>query len=137
LSLSLSTHSDNIARKPGGKAAHQDPEKLDRFWLAAVQQADFERVLLEKIAEIVRAPAWGQSIKGVFTAGFTRSGRYVIGKIGKVRREKISSNHVLLTLSPSFPTHFFARSTLRAGENELRRRKIRNHECGSQFILVH
>lgn len=84
LSLSISKQSDNIARTPGAKAAHIDSDKLNNFWLAAVQQPDFETVLLEKIAEIVRAPAWGQSIKGVFTAGFTRSSRYVLDKIGKV-----------------------------------------------------
>jgi translocator assembly and maintenance protein 41 len=85
LTLSLSKQSDNVARKPGAKAAHIDSDELDPFWIAVVQQADFEKVLLEKIAEIVRAPAWSQSIKGVFTAGFARSSRYVLGKIGKVR----------------------------------------------------
>jgi translocator assembly and maintenance protein 41 len=84
--LSLSSTSDNIARKPGAKAAHIDSEKMDEFWLAVVRQEDFEKVMLEKISEIVRAPAWTQSFKGVVTAGFTRSGRYVLGKIGKVRR---------------------------------------------------
>lgn len=84
MNLSLSSQSENIARKPGSKAAEMDSDKLNEFWLAVVSQPDFEKVMLEKIAEIVRAPAWSQSLKGVFTAGFTRSGRYVLGKIGKV-----------------------------------------------------
>ena len=84
LMLSLSSQSDNVARTPGAKAVAMDPDKLDNFWLAVVQQPDFESIMMDKIAEIVRSPAWTQSVKGVFTAGFSRSGRYVLGKIGKV-----------------------------------------------------
>jgi hypothetical protein len=49
-----------------------------------VAQTDFDSVLLGKIAETVRGPAWGQSIKGVYTAGLTRTLKYVGAKIGKV-----------------------------------------------------
>lgn len=84
MSLSLSTQSDNVARKPGAKAAHIDSDKLDNFWLAVVEQPDFDRVIMAKIAEIVRSPAWSQSMKGIFTAGFSRSARYILGKVGKV-----------------------------------------------------
>jgi translocator assembly and maintenance protein 41 len=89
LRMSLSKQSDNVARTPGAKAAHVDSKELDNFWMAAVRQADFEKVMMDKIAEIVRAPAWGQSIKGVFTAGFARSSRYVLGKVGKVRQSPV------------------------------------------------
>lgn len=104
LELSLSKQSDNVARKPGARAAHIDSDQLDSFWIAVVQQVDFEKVLLEKIAEIVRSPAWSQSIKGVFTAGFARSSRYVMGKIGKVRW--LSIVIAKLRLTSKFATFF-------------------------------
>lgn len=56
---------------------------LDNFWKAAVQQDDFQSVLLQQIAKTVKGPAWVQSFKGVYTAGFTRTLRYVAGKVGK------------------------------------------------------
>lgn len=96
LSLSLSKQSDNIARKPGAKAADIDSDKLDKFWLAVVQQPNLDKIILEKIAEIVRAPAWSQSIKGVFTAGFARSSRYIIGKVGKVSESSFSSRDLTM-----------------------------------------
>ncbi|PWN96314.1 Mmp37-domain-containing protein [Tilletiopsis washingtonensis] len=88
LALSLSSRSDNVARRPGAQAAKQDPEAMDKFWKAAVAQTDFDSVLLGKIAETVRGPAWGQSIKGVYTAGLTRTLKYVGAKIGKERSQK-------------------------------------------------
>lgn len=84
LQLSLSTRSDNVTRIPGAKAAHIDKDKWDNFWLAVVKQADFQTVLLSKIAEIVRGPARSQSLKGIYTAGLTKTIRYVFAKVGKV-----------------------------------------------------
>ncbi|PWN92113.1 Mmp37-domain-containing protein [Acaromyces ingoldii] len=81
--LSLSTRSDNVARKPGAKAAHLDPTAAEEFWEATVKQDDFEQVLLDKIGEIVRGPAWSQSLKGIYTAGLGRSLRYMMAKVGK------------------------------------------------------
>lgn len=58
-------------------------EVLDDFWRAVVRQDDFQEVLLQHISETVKGPAWGQSIKGLYTAGFGRTLRYVAAKVGK------------------------------------------------------
>lgn len=94
LQLSLSTRSDNVARMPGAKAAHIDKDKWDNFWLAVVRQADFQTVLLSKIAEIVRGPARWQSLKGIYTAGFGKTIRYVLAKVGKVSLTRVSFKRV-------------------------------------------
>lgn len=77
-----------MARKPGAKAAHLDPTAAEEFWEATVKQDDFEQVLLDKIGEIVRGPAWSQSLKGIYTAGLGRSLRYMMAKVGKVSRQR-------------------------------------------------
>lgn len=96
LRLSISNESENVARTPGAKAADIDKDRWDNFWLAVVRQADFQTVLLIKIAEIVRGPARSQSIKGFYTAGFTRTMRYVFAKIGKFfegRRQSVDNDN--------------------------------------------
>lgn len=94
MKLSLSNKDSQIARKPRPfrKEKNKKEEKsnteapqeiLDAFWLAAVRQADFEKVVLTAIAQTVKKPAWTQSIKGIYTAGLRRSLKYVFAKIGK------------------------------------------------------
>ena len=61
------------------------PPLVTRFWLAAVQHDTFQRVLREQVAKIVSAPARMQSLKGLYTAGFTRSLKYLWAKASKVR----------------------------------------------------
>lgn len=80
LKLSLSKTLDTVPRKP---SSIEREETLKAFWTAAVQRDDFGEVLLQKIAETVKGPAWSQSIKGIYTAGFTRTLRYVGAKVGK------------------------------------------------------
>ncbi|PWN41247.1 Mmp37-domain-containing protein [Ceraceosorus guamensis] len=89
LALSLSRRSDQVTRKPSAVSRNSDDadaekERRKAFWKAAVEQKDFERVLLQMIAKTVKGPAWAQSVKGVYTAGFGRSLRYVLAKVGKV-----------------------------------------------------
>ncbi|CDU22392.1 related to proline transport helper PTH1 [Sporisorium scitamineum] len=81
LKLSLSKTLDTVPRSP---SSIEREEKLNDFWRAAVQREDFAEVLLRQIGETVKGPAWSQSIKGIYTAGFTRTLRYVYAKIGKV-----------------------------------------------------
>lgn len=88
LRLSLSSKSDTVARKPGPKAASIDPDLWNAFWRAVVRQPDFQTVLLSKIAEIVRGPASSQSLKGIYTAGLSKTAQYVFAKVGKVRLQK-------------------------------------------------
>lgn len=57
-----------------------------RFWAAVVEQPDFRDVLRTQIADIVGRPARIQSLKGVYTAGITRSARYIWAKVSKVCR---------------------------------------------------
>lgn len=96
LKLSLSTQDDDITRKPRPLSKNRpnadDKEKktlqapqeiLDAFWLAAVQQQDFQTVLLQQIAKTVKTSAWTQSIKGIYTAGPLKSLKYVWAKVGK------------------------------------------------------
>ncbi|KAN0062817.1 Mitochondrial translocator assembly and maintenance protein 41 [Thecaphora frezii] len=77
-----------VARTPSPIEA----EEVQRaFWRAAVARDDFQQVLLDKIAETVRGPAWSQSLKGIYTAGFTRTAKYIVAKVGKYfegRRER-------------------------------------------------
>ncbi|KAJ9475451.1 Phosphatidate cytidylyltransferase, mitochondrial [Pseudozyma hubeiensis] len=80
LKLSLSKTLDTVPRRP---SSIEREETLNAFWKAAVQRDDFGQVLLQKISQTVKGPAWSQSIKGVYTAGFTRTLRYVAAKIGK------------------------------------------------------
>lgn len=87
LKLSMSSKSENITRKPGARASSLDPDVMHDFWKAVVRQPDFETVLLAKISEIVRGPARIQSAKGIYTAGFSRTFRYVLAKVGKVRSQ--------------------------------------------------
>lgn len=56
----------------------------DAFWLEVVQRKDFNEVLLREIGRIVKSSSWSQSVKGVYTAGFGRTIKYVGAKIGKV-----------------------------------------------------
>ena len=42
-------------------------------------------MLREQVAKIVSAPARMQSLKGLYTAGFTRSLKYLWAKASKVR----------------------------------------------------
>ncbi|KDN49904.1 mitochondrial matrix Mmp37, partial [Tilletiaria anomala UBC 951] len=79
--FSLSRKDDTLHRKPDDTAALEGD--LTDFWGAVVAQPDFEKVLLTNIGSIVRGPAWGQSIKGVYTAGLGRTGKYVLAKVGK------------------------------------------------------
>ncbi|WFC99225.1 Mitochondrial translocator assembly and maintenance protein 41 [Malassezia yamatoensis] len=64
---------------------HLHPPLITRFWLAVVQQDDFQQTLIRLIAETVEKPAQLQSLKGFITAGFTRSIQYVLSKISKYR----------------------------------------------------
>lgn len=80
LKLSLSKTLDTVPRSP---SSIEREEKLNAFWRAAVQREDFAEVLLHQIGKTVKGPAWSQSIKGIYTAGFTRTLRYVGAKIGK------------------------------------------------------
>lgn len=80
LKLSLSKTLDTVPRSP---SSIEREEKLNAFWSAAVQRQDFAEVLLRQIGETVKGPAWSQSIKGIYTAGFTRTLRYVGAKIRK------------------------------------------------------
>ncbi|WFD06434.1 Mitochondrial translocator assembly and maintenance protein 41 [Malassezia vespertilionis] len=59
-----------------------------RFWLQVVQQPDFTDVIKQQIAKTVDYPARIQSLKGIYTAGFMRSMRYVWAKLQKYRRGK-------------------------------------------------
>ncbi|WFD43315.1 Mitochondrial translocator assembly and maintenance protein 41 [Malassezia psittaci] len=61
------------------------PPLITRFWLAVVQQDDFQQTLIRLIAETVEKPAQLQSLKGFITAGLTRSIQYVLSKISKYR----------------------------------------------------
>ncbi|PWZ03870.1 Mmp37-domain-containing protein [Testicularia cyperi] len=81
LKLSVSKGLDSVPRTPSPIARE---ETLNNFWRAAVQRQDFSSVLLQAISQTVRGPAWSQSVKGVYTAGFTRTLKYVWAKIGKV-----------------------------------------------------
>ncbi|CAO1622323.1 unnamed protein product [Sympodiomycopsis kandeliae] len=76
ISLSSKQPDENVSRKP-------DDEVWKDFWLAVVKQFDFNNVVLNAIASTVKAPAWKQSIKGVYTAGFRKSLKYVLAKVGK------------------------------------------------------
>lgn len=76
LRLSLSKKSDVVSAAPHSGDLHT-------FWTAVVQQPDFNDVVLQNIAQIVRRPAWGQSLKGLYTAGFARTLKYVLAKVGK------------------------------------------------------
>ncbi|SPO31354.1 related to proline transport helper PTH1 [Ustilago trichophora] len=80
LKLSLSKTFDTVPRRP---SSIDREETLNAFWRAVVQRDDFCQVLLQKIAQTVKGPAWSQSLKGIYTAGFTRTLRYVGAKIGK------------------------------------------------------
>ncbi|ETS65272.1 hypothetical protein PaG_00348 [Moesziomyces aphidis] len=80
LKLSLSKTLDTVPREP---SRIEREETLNQFWRAVVQRKDFDQVLLQMIAKTVKGPAWSQSIKGIYTAGFTRTFRYVAAKIGK------------------------------------------------------
>lgn len=80
LKLSLSKTLDTVPRAP---SRIEREETLNAFWRAAVQRDDFGEVLLQMISQTVKGPAWSQSIKGIYTAGFTRTFRYVAAKIGK------------------------------------------------------
>lgn len=62
-----------------------NPSLSSRFWIAAVDQPDFKEVLRARIADIVREPTRTQSLKGIYTAGISRSIRYVWSKVSKVR----------------------------------------------------
>lgn len=81
LKLSLSKTLDTVPRAP---SSIEREETLNAFWRAAVQRDDFGQVILQKIAQTVKGPAWSQSLKGIYTAGFTRTLRYVGAKVGKV-----------------------------------------------------
>lgn len=73
-----------------------------------MQQKDFNDVVLAKIAETVRGPAWVQSVKGVYTAGFGRTIKYVGAKIGKV--SSLLSRGVLFEMADmkrSDPSQYF------------------------------
>ncbi|CAO1623498.1 unnamed protein product [Parajaminaea phylloscopi] len=98
LRLSMSKKDPPVTRKPrplssakhladqkekGHEVQSLPQEVLDDFWRACVQQKDFEDVLLQQIAKTVKGPAWAQSLKGVYTAGFSRTLRYVAAKVGK------------------------------------------------------
>ncbi|EPQ27305.1 uncharacterized protein PFL1_05227 [Pseudozyma flocculosa PF-1] len=89
LKLSLSKgEAEEVPRTP---SRIEREEGLKDFWRAAVQRDDFNHVVVQKIAETVRGPAWGQSLKGIYTAGFTRTAKYVMAKVGKYfegRRER-------------------------------------------------
>lgn len=89
LKLSLSKTLNTVPRTP----SHIEREKtLNDFWRAAVQRDDFGEVLLKNIAQTVKGPSWSQSIKGIYTAGFTRTIRYVGAKIGKYFEGKSQSD---------------------------------------------
>lgn len=81
LALSLSQGLDKVPRTPS-KIGRE--KILHDFWEAAIQRDDFGTVLLQMITKTVRGPAWSQSVKGVYTAGFTRTLQYVWAKVGKV-----------------------------------------------------
>ncbi|SPO29999.1 related to proline transport helper PTH1 [Ustilago trichophora] len=87
LKLSLSKTLDTVPRRP---SSIEREETLNAFWRAVVQRGEFGQVLVQKIAETVKGPAWSQSLKGIYTAGFTRTLRYVGAKIGKAGRNRIS-----------------------------------------------
>ncbi|SAM86099.1 related to proline transport helper PTH1 [Ustilago bromivora] len=80
LNLSLSKTLEEVPRKP---SSVQREEVLNAFWRAAVQRDDFGEVLLQMISQTVKGRAWSQSLKGIYTAGFIRTFRYVAAKIGK------------------------------------------------------
>ncbi|KAE8250194.1 hypothetical protein A4X13_0g4908 [Tilletia indica] len=69
-------------RETSANSRSSDPNTLE-FWAAVEKQKDLDQVILQSIGSIVRGPAWGQSVKGVYTAGFGRTARYVGAKIGK------------------------------------------------------
>lgn len=64
-------------------------------WASKTQQNKFKNALTAALTETVRAPAWRQSINGLYTAGFTRSARYLFAKLGKVRLQLDAHEHVL------------------------------------------
>lgn len=94
LALSLSQGLDKVPRTPS-KIGRE--KVLHDFWEAAIQRDDFGTVLLQMITQTVRGPAWSQSVKGVYTAGFTRTLRYVWGKVGKVSHAWLERCALLLT----------------------------------------
>ncbi|CAD6890418.1 unnamed protein product [Tilletia controversa] len=69
-------------RESSANSRSSDPDTLE-FWAAVEKQKDLDQVILQSIGSIVRGPAWAQSIKGVCTAGFGRTMRYMGAKIGK------------------------------------------------------
>lgn len=83
----LSEEEAKIENLASGATSNEDqlPPLITRFWLAVVQQDNFKEVLMELIATTVKKPAEIQSLKGLFTAGVTRSIRYLLSKFSKVR----------------------------------------------------
>ena len=83
----LSEEEAKIENLASGATSNEDqlPPLITRFWLAVVQQDNFKEVLMELIAQTVKKPAEVQSLKGLFTAGVTRSIRYLLSKLSKVR----------------------------------------------------
>lgn len=77
------TKVENLA---SGTSSNDDqlPPLITRFWLAVVQQESFNQVLTQLIIETVKKPAEVQSLKGLVTAGLSRSIRYLLSKLSKV-----------------------------------------------------
>lgn len=111
LKLSLSKTLDTVPRRP---SSIEREEILNAFWKAAVQRDDFGQVLLQKISQTVKGPAWSQSIKGVYTAGLTRTLRYVAAKIGKVSSITTSPQYRRSFTLIRLLSRFLRRSTLKA-----------------------
>lgn len=67
-------------------AAHYGAPSLPAppaFWERVVKDPQMTGLLRRQIGTIVRQPAFAQSVKGVYTAGFGRSWRYVRSKMSK------------------------------------------------------
>lgn len=118
LKLSLSKTLDEVPRKP---SSIEREETLNAFWRAAVQRDDLNEVLLQMIAQTVKGPAWSQSVKGIYTAGFTRTFRYVAAKVGKVSNPIATSQSSCFgALIQSFSLHLLqCCSTLRARNRQI------------------
>lgn len=67
------------------QASQNTPPLLTQFWLAVVQDPTFEKVLVDTIMATVKRPAQIQSLKGLYTAGWRRSLRYLFSKMTKYR----------------------------------------------------
>ncbi|KAG8931139.1 Mitochondrial translocator assembly and maintenance protein 41 [Tulasnella sp. 418] len=70
----LGRHADLVEVKETDDAA---------FWSKVAEDESVGNVVQSEMRDIVRGPAFVQSLKGIYTAGVTKSARYSLAKVGK------------------------------------------------------